>query len=154
MERAFLIVVIAVAAVGVLGALAALLTSRRSWESFGRDGLVKDSDLRDLRPRASPGSGAPLSRAAAAVRDDEIRQMLQARNARRRRRGEPEVDIEAELARLTKVAAPAIDDELRGEIRDLVLARNLRRARRGKPPLDVDAEVAREVARLGDVPKR
>jgi hypothetical protein len=144
-ENAFFIVVIAVAGIGVLGAVLALLTSRRNWESFGRDRLVMESELRSGGSRHS----APLSPAASAERDDEIRQMLRARNARHRRRGEPEVDVEAELARLT-AAVPAIDDELRGEIRDLVVARNLRRARRGQPPLDVEAEVTREVARLGE----
>jgi hypothetical protein len=144
-ENAFLIVVIAVAAVGVLGAVLALLTSRRNWESFGRDRLLMDSELRSSGPRGA----TPLSPAATAERDDEIRQMLHARNARHRRRGEPEVDVEAELTRLTANAAPAIDDELRSEIRDLVVARNLRRARRGQSPLDVETEVAREVARLG-----
>jgi hypothetical protein len=71
--------------------------------------------------------------------------MLEARNARRRRRGEPEIDIEAEVGRLT---APLVDDELRSEIRDLVIARNHRRARRGKPPLDVEAEIEREIGEL------
>jgi hypothetical protein len=71
--------------------------------------------------------------------------MLEARNARRRRRGEPEVDVERELGRLT---APAIDDELRGEIRDLVVARNHRRARQGKPALDVETEIERQIAEL------
>jgi hypothetical protein len=80
-----------------------------------------------------------------AERDDEIRQMLEARNARRRRRGEPELEVEAELARLT---TPAIDDELRAEIRDLVHARNHRRARQGKPPLDVETEIERQIAAL------
>jgi hypothetical protein len=74
--------------------------------------------------------------------------MLEARNARRRRRGEPEVDIEQELARLT---APVIDAELRDEIRDPVIARNHRRARHGKPPLDVEAEIEREIAGLSGV---
>jgi hypothetical protein len=154
-ESTFLIVVIAVAAVGVLGSVIALLSSRRTWENFGRDGLVMDSELRDARRSGATGgasAGAPLSPAAAAERDAEIRQMLEARNARRRRRGQPEVEVEAELARLTQTppaASPAIDDELRAEIRDLVVARNLRRARRGEAPLEVEAEVAREVARLG-----
>ncbi len=71
--------------------------------------------------------------------------MLEARNARRARRGEAPVDIEQELRRLT---VPQIDSELRAEIRDLVLARNHRRARAGKPPLDVEAEIEREIAGL------
>lgn len=77
--------------------------------------------------------------------------MLEARNARRRRRGEPELDVEAELARLTTVPAP--DDELRNEIRQLVLARNHRRARKGLEPLDVEAEIERELADLSGLAK-
>jgi hypothetical protein len=74
--------------------------------------------------------------------------MLEARNARRARRGEAPLDVDAELARLT---APHVDPELRQEIRDLVKARNYRRTRAGKPPLDVEAEVEREIARLGEL---
>ena len=81
-------------------------------------------------------------------RDTEIRQMLEARNARRLRRGEPPLDIELELRRLT---APQIDAELRSEIRDLVVARNTRRVRRGRPPLDVESEVERQIAELGQL---
>ena len=72
---------------------------------------------------------------------------LDAQNVRRRRRGEPETDVEQELRRLTG-AAPAIDAGLRDEIRDLVIARNHRRARRGEPALDVDAEVERQITEL------
>ena len=74
--------------------------------------------------------------------------MLEARNARRARRGEPPLDVDEEFARLT---APLIDPELRGEIRDLVIARNKRRERLGKPPLDVEAEIEREIAGLTDL---
>ena len=84
---------------------------------------------------------------AAGERDEEIRQMLQARNARRIRQGREPLDVEAELAAL---ARPAIDPGLAGEIRDLVLARNARRARQGKEPLDVEAEVARRLRDLTD----
>jgi hypothetical protein len=74
--------------------------------------------------------------------------MLEARNARRLRRGEEPLDVDQELRRLT---GPQIDPQLRLEIRQLVEARNYRRARAGKPPLDVEAEVEREISRLGDV---
>jgi hypothetical protein len=77
-----------------------------------------------------------------------VRQMLDARTARRRRRGEPELDVERELARLT---APAIDSELRSEIRDLVIARNHRRARQGKPALDVETEIERQISELSQL---
>jgi hypothetical protein len=135
-QSAFGTVVVIVCAVGVAGAVVALLFGRRVWEDYGRDHLLME------REPAGPASGTA---AAFVERDEEIRQMLEARNARRRRRGEPEIDIEREVSRLT---APAVDDELRAEIRDLVIARNHRRARQGKPPLDVEAEVQRQISEL------
>ena len=126
-----------VCGVGVVGALVSLVLSRKTWEDYGKNHLLLDTDLSRSRPAGSA--------AALLERDTEIRELLEARNARRRRRGEPEVDVEAELVRLT---APAIDAELRQEIRDLVVARNHRRARTGKPPLDVEAEIEREIAGL------
>jgi len=74
--------------------------------------------------------------------------MIEARNARRRRRGEEPLDAEAEIARLTP---KSFDPQLRAEIRDLVVARNYRRTRAGKPPLDVEAEVRREMDRLSNL---
>ncbi len=71
--------------------------------------------------------------------------MLDARNARRERRGEPPVDLDAELAAL---ARPAVDPGLRAEVRDLVVAANHRRVRAGKQPLDVEAEVLRRLREL------
>jgi hypothetical protein len=129
-------VVVGVCVVGVVGAIVALLTSRRNWAQYGSDRLLLDSEV-------------PRTPAAQLQRDEEVRQMLEARNARRRRRGEPQIDIETELARLTALADA--DGELRDEIRQLVIARNHRRARKGLAPLDVDAEIARELAGLRDV---
>jgi hypothetical protein len=137
-QSAFLWVVVGVCAVGVFGAIVALLTSRRDWAQYGSDRLLMDSEVHR----------AP---AALLERDEEVRQMLEARNARRRRRGEPEVDVEAELARLTTLADADADGELRDEIRQLVIARNHRRARKGLAPLDVEAEIARELAGLRDI---
>jgi hypothetical protein len=137
-QSAFLWVVVGVCVVGVVGAIVALLTSRRDWAQYGSDRLLLDSE-------------APLDRAPATrlERDEEVRQMLEARNARRRRRGELEVDVDAELARLTTLADA--DGELRDEIRQLVIARNHRRARKGLEPLDVEAEIARELSGLNDI---
>jgi hypothetical protein len=120
-------------------ALAAMASSGKTWEEHSKDRMLMD---RDISSGPRPDAGTMQER------DEEIRQMLKARNARRIRRGEEPVDVEQELARLTK---PEIDPELRKEIRDLVVARNYRRARAGKPPLDVEAEVEREISRLGDV---
>ena len=121
-------------------ALAALISSRKTWQDFGKNGLLMDSELK-------PADGA-ATQSADQEREDEIRQMMEARNARRRRRGEPELDVETEIARLTP---PSVDPELRSEIRDLVVARNYRRTRAGKPALDVEAEVQRELEKLRDI---
>ena len=136
MQGAFATVVLVVCGVGIAGAIVALLLGRRTWEDYGRNHLLMERNP----PAPAGGSAAALSE-----RDEEIRQMLEARNARRRRRGEAELDIDAELGRLPP---PAVDDDLRAEIRDLVIARNHRRARQGKPPLDVEAEIERQIAAL------
>lgn len=136
-QGAFGIVVWVVGIAGAIIAVVALFATRNTWQDFGKDGLLRDSEI----PRPAPGRVA----SATQERDEEIRQMLQARNARRIRRGEQPIDIEEELGRLT---APLVDPELRAEIRDLVIARNYRRTRAGQPALDVDAEVEREIARL------
>lgn len=140
MHDAFATVIWIVCGVGVVFAIVALILSGKTWEELGRDRLLME---RDARHDAKSGSAAAM-----VERDTEIRQLLEARNLRRQRRGEPPLDVEAELQRLT---APAIDDELRQEIRDLVIARNHRRTRAGKPPLDIEAEIEREIKSLGDL---
>ena len=140
MQSAFGTVLWIVCGVGVVGALVALFANRTTWDEYGRDHLLLDTDAAPQPAQGSTGS--------VVERDAEIRQLLEARNARRRRHGEPEIDIEQELARLT---APAIDAELREEIRQLVIARNHRRARQGKPPLDVEAEISREIESLNSM---
>src|SRR5256885_372392 len=130
-QAAFGTVIWIVCGIGIVIALVALIMSGRAWQDYGRGGLMMDSES-----RSHGGAAGGISE-----RDDEIRQMLEARNARRQRRGEAPINVDAELARLT--AASNVDAELREEIRQLVIARNHRRARAGKPPLDVDAEVER-----------
>ena len=139
MHSTFNVVIWVVCVLAVLIALGALIFSGKTWEDFGKGQFVMD---RDSARGSRPGSSATV-----AERDTEIRQLLEARNERRARRGEPPVDIEQELARLT-TPAPAIDPALREEIRQLVVARNHRRVRAGKPPLDVEAEIEREIAGL------
>jgi hypothetical protein len=88
-----------------------------------------------------------------AVQAAEVRQMLAAKAARQRERGEAALDVEVESARLLAAAAEhspaAHDEELRAEVRQLVVARNERRARQGLEPLDVEAETERQLADLG-----
>jgi hypothetical protein len=139
-QQAFATVLWVVCGVGIVVAFVALAMTGKTWEEYGKDRLFMDGDSQQV---TKPGSAAALLE-----RDTEIRQLLEARNHRRQRRGEAPVDVEVELRRLT---APAIDAELRGEIRDLVIARNHRRARTGKPPFDVEAEIEREILGLHGV---
>ena len=138
MDDAFLTVVIAVSLLALVAAVVALATSGGSYDRIGRGGL----SIGDDRPEPSRARAQPVS---AAERDAEIRQYLEARNARRAARGEPPIDVEAELRELTAPQAAAADPELEAEVRQLVESRNARRIARGQPPLDVEAEVARRL---------
>lgn len=137
MQGAFEPVLFIVCGLGILGAMLALVSTSKTWKEYGKSQLLMERDQ-----GAGPAAG---SAAALLERDSEIRQLLDARNHRRERRGEPPLDIEQELSRLT---ALQIDGQLKAEIRELVIARNHRRARAGKPLLDVEAEVAREIGQL------
>jgi hypothetical protein len=114
------------------------------YDQIGQGGISRDSDYGG--GTLPPPSESP---AADAEREQEIRQMLGARSDRLVRRGEPALDIDAEVARL--LAPPAggsRDAGLVEEVRQLVLARNERRVRQGLQPLDVDAEVTRTLEEL------
>jgi len=139
MQEALGIVIFVVVGVGAVLAIASLFGRSRLYDDIGRGGLSIGED-RDSRP------AAPVS---AAEREDDIRQMLEARNARRAAHGQPAVDVEAELAELTRPSA-ARDPEILEEVRTLVEARNARRIARGKEPLDVEAEIERQ---LRDLPE-
>ena len=139
MDDAFLVVVIAVSLLAIVAAVVLLATSGGSYDHVGRGGLSIGEDRPSVRPSGGGGAGSR------ADRDAEIRQLLDARNARRAARGEAPVDVEAELAALT---APAADPDLESEVRALVEARNARRAARGEAPLDVDAEVSRRLREM------
>jgi len=141
MEEAFGIVIFAVVAISAILAVVSLFFRNTTYDQIGRGGIGDDREIRGGRD-SIPSSGA----VDLGERDDEIRQMLEARNARHAARGESQVDVEDELARLT---APAVDPELRAEVRELVIARNARREAKGEPPLDVDAEVERQLREFG-----
>jgi hypothetical protein len=117
-------------------------------EQLGRGGM-------SLEERA-PARPAPIanSPAARAEREADIRQLVQARHDRGVARGEPPLDVEAEVERLMALdpaAQPEADQQdaaLREEVRQLVVARNDRRMARGEAPLDVDEEVDRQLRDL------
>jgi hypothetical protein len=141
MQDAFGIVLFVVVGVSVVVALVSLFGRGRLYDDIGRGGLSIGED-RDMRPSAP--AGAPISRAE---REEEIRQMLEARNARRAARGEAPIDVERELQELTRPPA-AQDPEILEEVRTLVQARNARRVARGQEPLDVEAEIERQLRDL------
>src|SRR5215210_5067366 len=135
-----------ITALAVVAAVATLfIGGDRPYESIGRGELTFD------RPKPEP---APGSAAARAESEAEIRQLLEAKSARRERRGEAPLDIEAELAALTSSPPAAVppgseDAALREEVRQVVIARNERRLARGQEPLDVETEVDRQLRDLG-----
>ena len=103
----------------------------------------------DGHEQGGRGAPKPGSAAARAEADEEIRQLVEAKSDRRVARGQPALDVEAEIAKLTQRAPAPVDEGLREEVRQLVIARNERRIRQGKEPVDVEAEVERQLKDLG-----
>jgi hypothetical protein len=130
-------IIILVAIVAVLVAVASYWGSGRIYSGLGREGGL------DMRREPDTAS------ATSAEAREEIRQMLEAKSARRQARGDQPLDVEAEIASLTGGPATA-DAGLREEVRQLVIARNERRLRQGKQPLDVEAEIDRQLRSLGE----
>jgi hypothetical protein len=138
MDDAFIAVVVIVSLVALVGAMLALATSAGSYDRIGRGGL----SIGEEPPVAAPAASRPIP---GAEREAEIRQYLDARNARRAARGEAPVDVESELRALV---APAADPGLADEVRAVLQARNARRVARGEPPLDVEAEVSKRLREM------
>jgi hypothetical protein len=141
------VIMIVVAAVVPIAAIAFALGSGNAFRQIGKGqfSVEFDADLPRRGRDAEPESTSPRQR------EQEIRQLLEAKAYRQTARGETAVDVEAELERLLEEARAAPtghDPELHEEVRQLVLARNARRLRQGKPPLDVDSEIARQLEGL------
>jgi hypothetical protein len=83
MDDAFLTVVVVVSLVAFAVAVVALVTSGGAYDQIGR------GDLSVEEPQA-PGAGE-------AALEAEIRELLELRNARRIARGEPPLDVDAEV---------------------------------------------------------
>ncbi len=134
-------VLITVVLVAIVVACLSYLGSGGIYKGLGRTGLSLDEP--DMRPAPPPGSAAAHAEAR-----EEVRQMIEAKSARREARGQAPLDVDAEIEALSRPVTPR-DAALRDEVRQLVLARNERRLRQGKQPLDVDAEVERQLRDLG-----
>jgi hypothetical protein len=141
--EAFGTVLIVVCLVAVVVAALSFRGSGKIYKGLGRTGVFSiDADETVGAPAAPPT-------ATSAEAAEEIRQMLEAKSARRVARGQAPLDIEAEVQKLTAPQATPRDAALVEEVRQLVVARNERRIRQGKPPLDVDEEVERQLRELG-----
>src|SRR5581483_3372402 len=100
MHSTFNVVIWVVCILAVIIAFGALIAGRKTWEDYGKGHFVMDHE-----PRRDAG---------VAERDDEIRQLLEARNERWARRGEASIDVDSELACLTVlVIDPAFREEIR-----------------------------------------
>ncbi len=139
MQEAFGTVIVVVVIVGVVCAAVSMVGLGRAYDQIGHGGLSL-YDGTDRGPRQTT-TGAE----AASVRDEEIRQLLQARNAVRAGRGRPPLDVEKEIAALSR---PKVDPEILEEVRVLVEMRNRRLVRQGKAPLDVQSEIDRQLEEL------
>ena len=139
-QSLFPIIVFGAVAFSVVMSVIFLLSRGSMYDHIGQGGLSRDSDQLGGAPPPAPDSPA-----ARAEREQEIRQMLGARNDRLLSRGEPALDVEAEVARLMEPPAQPEGHAagLVAEVRQLVVARNERRQRQGLEPLEVEAEVAR-----------
>jgi hypothetical protein len=142
----FIIVVIAALPIG---AIVFALGAGNALDQIGKGDLAMEHDMPDSGGSHGGMGGDGVS---AEVREEEIRQMVQARSDRGVARGKEAIDVDAEVEKLlAPERAPGslgADPELREEIRQLVGARNGRRERQGKKPLDVDAEIERQLRDL------
>jgi hypothetical protein len=142
-------VVFGTVAFSVVMSVLFLLTrgSDSMYDEIGKGGLSKESDYSGVGAAQSRPVDTPAARSE---QEQEVRQMLRARSDRRVQRGEPALDIDAEVAKLLGDAnrAKERDPALVAEVRQLVEARNERRLRQGKEALDVEAEVARTLDEL------
>jgi hypothetical protein len=128
-----------------LGAIVFALGAGNALQKVGKGQFSLEQDF----PQSSQG---PVHTVSAEVREEEIRQMIQARSDRGVARGREALNVDAEVEKLlaAESAGPNLgaDQELREEIRQLVVARNERRKRQGKEELDVEREIERQLREL------
>ncbi len=134
-----------------IAAIAFIANASSAFKSIGKGGLSVEFESDGPQGLIDSGIGTPGE--AAGVREDELRQMLEAKAYRQEARGETPLTSTRSSSgcspsRPPAPADPGADPALREEVRQLVVARNERRARQGKEPLDVEAEVNRQLREL------
>jgi hypothetical protein len=129
-----------------LGALAFAMGAGNALKQIGKGDFAIEQEM------PQKGGSGPPPPVPAAVREEEIRQMVTARSYRRVARGEQALDVDAEVEKLLEPAGGSgglgQDKDLRDEVRQLVVARNERRKRQGKKALDVEQEIERQLSEL------
>jgi hypothetical protein len=138
------LLIIALAAIPI-ATITFALGAGSALREIGKGKFAIEQELPQKSSSARPATSA-------AVREAEIRQMVEAKAYRQQERGEGPLDVDAEVSRLVneqeQQPAPGRDAELRAEVRQLVIARNERRMRKGQEPLDVEVEVDRQLREL------
>lgn len=134
-----LIVIVLVVLIWIGASLWIVTGTRDAWRDIGTGTWSMDHEK-----TMYGGAGAE----SAAEREADLKALIDARNERRRLRGEPELDVSEELARLSAPLPGTRDSELEAEIRAHVEARNARLLGAGKPGIDVEAEIARRLSEL------
>jgi hypothetical protein len=128
-----------------VGAIVFARGAGKSLDQVGKGQFALEQDF----PQSSGSSTYTVS---AEVREEEIRQMIQARSDRGVAKGRKALDVDAEVEKLlaSESTGPRLagDKALREEVRQLVVARNERRKRQGKKPLDVEKEIDRQLSEL------
>jgi|SRR5215212_630006 len=128
-----------------IGAIVFAMGAGGALKQIGKGRFAMEQDF----PQSSQGS---IHTVSAEVREEEIRQMIQARSDRAVARGRAALDVDAEVEKLLAEGSsgPGLgrDRALREEVRQLVVARNERRQRQGKEPLDVEREIERQLREL------
>jgi hypothetical protein len=139
------IILIAVFLAIPVAAVVFITGAGKAYKEVGKGGLGLELESDAPQPLRD-------SSTSAAMQEEELRQLVEAKAYRQEQRGEVPLDVDAEVERLKRVqqqqAPPSQDAALRDEVRQLVIARNDRRERQGKEPLNVDEEVERQLREL------
>ena len=140
-----IILIIVVLVALPVGALVFAMGAGGALRQIGKGQFALEEDF----PQSSQ---SPVHAVSAKVREEEIRQMVQARSDRGVAKGRKALNVDAEVEKLlaSEPTGPGLgaDRALREEVRQLVVARNERRKRQGKKPLDVEKEIDRQLSEL------
>jgi hypothetical protein len=145
LQSIFPVVVFGAVALSVVMSVVFLVSRGSVYDQIGQGGMSRESEAPELVGVSAPTVSSAAGRAE---QEREIRQMLSARSARMVKKGEPALDIDAEVTKLLEPQGAGHDAGLIDEVRQLVEAKNERRTRQGLEPLDVAEEVERTLQEL------